>query len=180
MITLQIINNLGVNVDIPDAGITIPPSGDTFTDPEFLRTICQSEDLRSRLTALDLTANDGVANLSVADAIVFLSLIWQQGGRSDCSGSRVVASGQTTVAGLATVTLATITRFAGERLAANIFVTDNVNGCNFAQGLSLLGTDSVRIYFEKTNVANQVLVKASNAHLTQSRTIDWAVTGVRV
>lgn len=179
MATLQLINNLGVNIDISDVGIIVPPTGELIDDPELLREVCQSNDLRSRLIAEDITANDGVTNLTTAEAIVYLSLLWQRGGRDDVSGIRIVASGTTSIAALATTTLATITRFANERLAIHMFVTDNVNGLNFVPGLTTLGTDSVRLYFERTTTGNQVLLKGSNAHLTQDRTVDWAVVAVR-
>ncbi|MCI0557935.1 MAG: hypothetical protein MN733_05525 [Nitrososphaera sp.] len=179
MATLQLINNLGVNVDIPDVGIVIPPTGDVFTDPEFLRTLVVSQDLRNRLVAEDLTANDGVNNLPIEEALVYLSLLWTRGGRDEITGVRVLASGQTTIAALTTVTLATMTRFPTDRLSFHLYLLDDVNGANFSPGFSFLGIDSVRAYFERTATPNQVLFKASNAHLTQNRTIDWTVLAVR-
>lgn len=179
MATLQVINNAGSEVPIPDVGIVIPVTGELFTDPEFLRTLVVSSDLRSLITQEILTANDGVVNLTVQEAIVYLSLLWTRGGMDDISGIRVIASGQTTIAAGATSTLATITRFPNERLAIHMFVVDNVNGLNFAPGLASLGSDSIRAYFERTTVSNQVLLKGSNAHATQDRTLDWAVVAVR-
>lgn len=179
MATLQLINNLGSIIQLPDVGIEVPIAGETIDDPELLREVCQSNDLRSRLIAEDITANDGVNNLTTAEAIVYLSLLWQRGGRDDVSGMRIISSGTTTIAAGATSTLATISRFPNERLAIHMFVTDNVNGLNFAPGLASLGSDSVRLYFERTANANEVLLKGSNAHATQDRTVDWAVTAVR-
>lgn len=180
MATLKLINNTGADLPIADVGIVIPPSGDIFTDPEFLRTLVVSQNLRDFIVAQNLTANDGINNLSTQEAVVYLSLLWAQGGRDEISGIRVVASGQTTIAALTTVTLATIDRFATERLSFSLYVLDDVNGANFAPGLSFLGTDSVRAFFERANVLNRVLLKAANAHPTQNRTLDWAVLGVRV
>jgi hypothetical protein len=179
MATLQLINNLGTDIELADVGFTIPPSGDTFTNPDHLRKLSQSDDLRSRLTAEDLTANDGVANLSTAEALVYLSLLWQQGGRSDVAGMRVIASGQTLINANTTVDLATITKFQTERLQIFLFPTNDVNGLAFASSLALLG-DSIRGFFERTNVANQCKVRASNGNLVTSRTVDWTVVGIRV
>lgn len=179
MATLQLINNLGVNIDLTDVGFVIPPGGDVFTNPDHLIKLAQSEDLRSRLTALDLTANDGVTNLPVGEAITYLSILWQKAGRDQVCGIRVIASGQTLINANTTVDLATFTKFPTERLSIFLFGINDVNGLAFASGLSLLG-DSIRGFFERTNVANECKARASNGNSVTSRTVDWAVVGVRL
>lgn len=179
MATLQLINNLGSDIELTDVGFVIPPAGDTFTNPDNLRKLSQSDDLRSRLVAEDLTANDGVTNLAGNEALTYLSLLWQRGGRDDVTGIRVIASGQTLINANTTVDLGTFTKFPTERLSIFLYGVNDVNGFAFASGLALLG-DSVRGFFERTNVANQCKARASNGSLVTARTVDWAVVGIRV
>lgn len=179
MASVQFINNLGQDIDLSDIGITIPAAGTTETDPELLIKFVQSNDLRNRLDAGDIVLNDGVANMEAAEAKVFLSILWQKAGRDDVCGIRVIASGQTLINANTTVDLATFTKFPTERLSIFLFGINDVNGLAFAPGLSLLG-DSIRGFFERTNVANQCKARASNGNLVSSRTVDWAVVGIRI
>lgn len=179
MATVQFINNLGSDIDLTDIGYTIPAAGVTETDPDFLRKLVDSNELRTHLDNGDVTINDGVSNLDAADAKVYLSILWQQAGRDDVCGIRIIASGQTLINANTTVDLATLSRFPNERLKLFLFPTNDVNGLAFAESLSLLG-DSVRVFFERTNVANQCKARASNGNLLTSRTVDWAVVAVRV
>lgn len=179
MATLQLINNRGTDITLTDVGFVIPPAGDTFTSPDHLIKLSQSEDLRSRITAGDLTANDGVSNLEKIEALTYLSLLWQKGGRDEVTGIRVIASGQTLINENTTVDLGTFTKFQTERLSIFLYGVNDINGFAFSAGLALLG-DSVRGFFERTNVANQFKARASNGSLVTSRTVDWAVVGIRI
>lgn len=179
MATVQFINNLGSEISLNDIGYVIPAEGVTETDPDFLRKLVDSNELRTHLDNADVTINDGVSNLSAADAKVYLSILWQKAGRDDVCGIRVIASGQTLINANTTVDLATITKFPNERLSIFLFPTNDVNGLAFCSGLSLLG-DSVRGFFERTSTPNQCKVRASNGNLVSQRTVDWTVVAVRV
>lgn len=179
MAMAKFINNLNVDIDLNDIGYTVPAAGVTETDPDFLRKLVDSNDLRNRLDAGDITLNDGGLNMSAAEAKVYLSILWQKAGRDDVCGIRVLASGQTLINANTTVTLATITRFPTERLQVFMWGVNDVNGLAFAESLGLLG-DSIRGFFERTNVANQANARASNGSLVAARTVDWAVVGIRI
>lgn len=179
MATAQFINNLGQDIDLNDIGITIPAAGVTETDPELLRKLVDSNDLRNRLDAGDITLNDGVANMPAAEAKVYLSILWQRAGRDDVAGIRVLASGQTLINANTTVDLATVTRFPTERIKLFMFPTNDVNGLAFAESLSLLG-DSVSGFSERTTTSHQFKARATNGNLLASRTLDWAVVGIRI
>lgn len=179
MATVQFINNIATDIDLTDIGYTIPAAGVTETDPDFLRKLVDSNELRTHLDNNDVTINDGSANLSAANAKVYLSLLWQTAGRDDVCGMRVLASGNSTINGNTTVTLATLTRFPRERLCVFLFATNDVNGLAFSTGLALMG-DSIRGYLERTNNPDEFLAKASNGNQLSSRNVDWAVVGIRV
>lgn len=179
MATLQLINNIGADVELTDVGFVIPPGGDIFTNPDHLIRLAGSNDLRARLVANDLTANDGVANMSAQEAIVYLSILWQKNGRDEVAGIRILASGTTLVASSSTVTLATVAKFATERLSIFLFVTDDVAGAGFGEGLGSINGDSVRVFFERTSTPNECVARAQNAALA-ARTVQWAVVGMRV
>jgi len=98
---------------------------------------------------------------------------------SDLAGTqRLIASGQTLLVGAATVTLATVTRMAGETLSVTSFVTNNVNGARWSEGVTVAAVDAVVFFFERTTNANEFLARATNGNLIASRTVDWRVIGI--
>lgn len=177
MATVQFINNLGVDIDLTDIGITIPAGGITETDPDLLTKLVQSNELRTHLDNGDITLNDGIANMAATEAKVFLSILWQRAGRDDVAGIRVLASGTTLINANSVVNLATVTRFPTERLSIFLFATNDVNGLGFAE--SLTGGE-VRGFFDRTTTPNQCIARAGNSNLLASRTVDWAVVGIRI
>jgi hypothetical protein len=179
MATVQFVNNIQQEINLSDIGYVIPAEGATETDPDLLRKLVDSNMLRTALDNNDVTINDGVANLAAAEAKVYLSILWQKAGRDDVCGIRVIASGQTLINANTSVDLITLTKFPTERLAIFLFPTNDVNGLAFCSSLSLLG-DSVRGFFERTNVPNQCKARASNGNLLSSRTVDWAVVGIKI
>lgn len=180
MPNVQFINNSEVEITLSDIGVTIPAEGMTESDPDFLRKLVDSNDLRNRLDNQDVVLNDGGANMTAAEAKVYLSLLWQTAGRDDVTGIRVLASGQTLINGATTVTLGTFTRFPTERLSIFLFPTNDVNGLSFAEGIAAGAGDSMRGFFERTTNPNEFLARAANANAVTARTLDWAVVGVRL
>lgn len=81
MATIVLKNNTAVDVTIDDMGIIIPASSsDTFTSAEYIRRIAASQSVRDLLDAATLTANDGTADLTPADAKTYFSTLWTRVG----------------------------------------------------------------------------------------------------
>lgn len=101
------------------------------------------------------------------------------------SDQRIVASGTNlTIAANTTVTVATVTRQAGEVVSYKIFVTDNVNNAQWAeQGVDLDIPDTIAGSFQKTGGgANEFkfLLRNSNVNLADSRTVDWMIKAYKI
>jgi hypothetical protein len=178
MATLTLVNNTVAPILIEDVGFMVPVAGDTFTDPGHLRKLAVSDRLRVRITAGDITANDGVVNLTTAQAYTYLTSLWARAGYDDGVAPRRVAFGSTVVAAASTVTVATVVRLSNERLSAALFVTNNVAGLAFSQGLGIV-VGGVRIFFQRTAVAAQFDVMIENSDPLLARTVDWSVIADR-
>jgi hypothetical protein len=79
MATLKIINATVPAVFIGDVGVEIPAgigSFDAFTDPDLIRDLCASGDLRTLVLGGTLTLSDGVNAISISD----LRFYWQGEG----------------------------------------------------------------------------------------------------
>jgi hypothetical protein len=73
MATLKIINNTGADVTIADAGVVIPASSSsTLTNDGSIRALCKSASLRTLVTALTLTINDGTQDRDAN----YLDVLW--------------------------------------------------------------------------------------------------------
>jgi hypothetical protein len=81
MATLVLKNPGVLDVFIADVGFIVPAAGqDTYTSSGHLRALAASDDLRSLLTAGTLIANDGVNDLTLAEALTLLATLWAQAG----------------------------------------------------------------------------------------------------
>lgn len=80
---------------------------------------------------------------------------------------RVIGSGSTLVGALSTVDLLTFTRLAGEAVQVYQWMNDD------AAGLSFL---DIRLFFERTAVAEQSKLRAQNL-LAVGRRVEWVVMG---
>jgi len=79
MATLKITNTTAPAVPINDVGVVIPAgigSFDAFTDPDLIRDLASSRDLRTLVLAGTLTLSDGVNALAISD----LRFYWQGEG----------------------------------------------------------------------------------------------------
>lgn len=91
---------------------------------------------------------------------------------------RIIASGKNvTVGASSTVTLATVTRNAGEILIPAYFLNSNNNGDNFGENGGLF---TVYFFFERTGNANEFRYRVANTNLLSSRNIDWGIEGIGV
>lgn len=81
MATLIIKKPTAGDLFINDLGIIIPGSGqDTFTDPETIRSVVGSVDLRDFVTSGTLVVNNGTQDLAAQLGLIYLSLLWTQAG----------------------------------------------------------------------------------------------------
>ena len=93
--------------------------------------------------------------------------------------TRTAASGTSTIAASATVTLATVTRFSTEVFDALAFCTNQIAGIQVSMGSATpSGTDSISVWMEATANANEVALRARNNNSSSSRTIDYKLRGV--
>ena len=90
---------------------------------------------------------------------------------------RIAASGRTTIAPGARVTLATVKRGENELFPPGgyVFVRDNVAGVTWENEVN--GADHIATYHERTAQADELNYRAVNASGT-ARTIDWATVAV--
>lgn len=90
MASLRINNLTAAIVPIPDVGIEVPASAsETITNPDLLRSLALSRDLRALVTALTLSIDDTVNPLTFDD----LAAYWSLGGEVIAAkGSIPVAS----------------------------------------------------------------------------------------
>jgi hypothetical protein len=150
----------------------------------------------ARVLALNFTvagtAGDIQAGLRPARTYTSLTTVppidneYDFGGDGSCISSlgplvgpiRTIVSGSFSIPAASTVTLATFTRNAGERLSAFGYVTDNVAGAAFQESRELaVPSDEVSYWFERTAIANQVLLRARNEEALLARVLEWAVMG---
>lgn len=92
------------------------------------------------------------------------------------SACRIVASGNTTVNALTTVTVATFTRTAGEVIFPCVFMTNAILGLGSSyENAATLGFS---FWFERTTNANEATFRAKNIDVA-SRTMDWMIVGIK-
>ena len=97
------------------------------------------------------------------------------------SWRKVGAGTSVAIAASTTVTLGTFSRTAAEQMFCTGWVVNDVGGAAWAPDRStLLGSaDAVSMFFERTGVANEFLLRARNGNLAgPSRTVEWMVIGV--
>jgi hypothetical protein len=82
----------------------------------------------------------------------------------------IVETGTTTIAGLTTITVATLTRAPGKTPFAQCFITNNIGGESSNDSTSA----TIRLTVQRTETANEYRVVAVNI-APGSRTIDWKV-----
>jgi len=179
MATLTLINNTLADIFLEDVGFVVPVAGDSYTDPHHLLDLALSQSLRDRLTAGDLTANDGTVNLGLSEALIYLSALWARAGRDDISAFRVAASGTTVVPAGASVDLATFSRNPKERIQLLHWANPAVAGIAWGEGGPLTPVDNIELFYERTAIPNEAKARAKNNNLLAARTIDWAVMLVR-
>lgn len=81
MATLIIKKPTAGNLFINDLGIIIPGSGqETFTDPETIRHVVGSVDLRDFVTSGTLVVNNGLVDLAFELGLIYMSRLWTQAG----------------------------------------------------------------------------------------------------
>jgi len=179
MATLTLINNTIADIFLEDVGFVVPVAGDNYTDPHNLLDLALSQSLRDRLTAGDITANDGTVNLGLNEAFIYLSALWARAGRDEISALRLAASGTTVIPPGAMVDLATFTRNPQERIQLLHWANPAVAGLGWGEGGPLGLPDSIELFYERTAVPDQAKARAKNNNLLAARTIDWAVMLVR-
>ena len=93
--------------------------------------------------------------------------------------TRIVASGTTTIAGGARVTLATFKRAATEMFPPGgfVFVKDDVDGVTWENEVD--GGTNIATYHERTSRADELRFRAMNASST-ARSIEWATAALAI
>lgn len=90
---------------------------------------------------------------------------------------RVAASGRTTIAAGARVTLAKVKRAAGEMFPPGgfVYVTDDKEGLSWENEVT--GADDIATYHERTSTMDEVRFRAFNGS-KEARTIEWATVAL--
>jgi hypothetical protein len=90
---------------------------------------------------------------------------------------RIVASGTLAIPANTSTSVGPFTRSAGERLFAALFVTEDVASAIWVEDSAAAG-DVVQYFFQRTAIADQLVLSLINNNLLVARTVDWAVLGV--